>query len=98
MRKLILEGGIVSNVIEVSDEIDLQPDWARDLPDAGDAGPGWIWDGKTLTPPPDPEPEPLPPAPSASGVIDWLHAEGIITAEERAAWQARATAARARRA
>lgn len=56
MRKAIIEAGFVVNVIEVSDIIDHQPDWARELPDAGNAGPGWTWDGETFAAPPEPDP------------------------------------------
>ncbi len=56
MRKAIIDAGVVTNVIEISDVLDHQPDWVRDLPDPGDAGPGWTWDGETFTPPPEPDP------------------------------------------
>lgn len=92
MKKAIIEGGCIVNVIEVADSVDLQPDWVRDLPDAGHAGPGWIWDGDVFTPPPEAPPAATPPAPDARAVIVWLHGEGIITDDERAAWLRRAGA------
>lgn len=56
MRKAVIQGGLVTNVIEVAATPALQPDWARALPDAGEAGPGWTWDGGAFAPPPPPDP------------------------------------------
>ena len=35
------------------------PAWAAKWPDAGSAGPGWTWDGKTFTPPPESPADPI---------------------------------------
>ena len=49
MRLAVIKNGIVENVIVV-DPCNIQ-DWAADYPDAGDAGPGWLYDGETFTDP-----------------------------------------------
>lgn len=92
MKKAVVEGGVIVNVIEVADSVELQPDWARDLPDAGESGPGWIMDGDGFAPPIEVLPAPLPPAPDAGAIIAWLHAEGIVTDDERRVWLQRAGA------
>lgn len=46
--------GVVVNIIAV--EPGRIPDWAAGWPEAGQAGPGWTWDGAAFAPPaPDPE-------------------------------------------
>lgn len=59
MRLAQIENGVVVNVIEVDPE--AIPEWAADWPEAGDAGPGWLWDGESFTPP-EPPPVPVPEA------------------------------------
>jgi hypothetical protein len=54
MRKAVIADGVVINVIEV--DPDQIPDWAQGFPEAGDAGPGWTWDGESFAPPPEPDP------------------------------------------
>jgi len=51
MRLAQIEDGIVVNVIEADPA--AVPDWAADWPEAGAAGPGWLWDGEAFTPPPE---------------------------------------------
>lgn len=59
MRLAQIEEGVVVNVIEVDPE--AIPEWATNWPEAGDAGPGWLWDGEGFNPPePEPVPEPVP--------------------------------------
>lgn len=58
MRLAEIKDGVVVNVI-VADPNNL-PEWATDWPEAGPAGPGWAYDGKTFTPPPEPDPDPEP--------------------------------------
>lgn len=53
MRLAEVDAGIVVNVIEVDPA--AVPDWAAGWPEAGEAGPGWTWDGEAFTPPPEPE-------------------------------------------
>jgi predicted outer membrane lipoprotein len=86
MRKAVIEDGIVTNVIEVSDRAEDQPDWARDLPLAADAGPGWTWDGKAFAPPPPPEPDRSAMSLSFGQLLIGLVAEGWITEAEGEAW------------
>lgn len=90
MRKAIIENGIVTNVIEVSDRIADQPDWARGLPDAGNAGPGWTWDGEAFAEPPAAEARPDRSAMSLSfaQLLIGLVAEGWITEAEGEGWLA----------
>lgn len=57
MRLAQIEGGIVVNVIEVDPA--AVPDWAADWPEAGEAGPGWLWDGEGFAPPPEIETDPV---------------------------------------
>ena len=60
-----IKDGVVVNVIVAELE------WAQEYASAGfdavvpagDAGPGWTWDGETFTAPPEPEPEPEPTLP-----------------------------------
>lgn len=59
MRRAQIEVGIVQNVIEVNPN-DI-PDFAADWPDAGDAGPGWSYDGQSFAPPPPPPAPPIDP-------------------------------------
>lgn len=56
MRLAQIENGVVVNVIEVDPA--AVPDWAADWPEAGEAGPGWLWDGEGFAPPPEPETDP----------------------------------------
>lgn len=49
MRAHIIDGGIVTNTIEV-ESLDFLPN----LIDGSEGGIGWMWDGETLTPPPAP--------------------------------------------
>lgn len=56
MRLAQIKNGIVVNVIEVDPA--AVPDWAADWPDAGEAGPGWLWDGEAFAPPPEIETDP----------------------------------------
>lgn len=86
MRKAIIENGIVTNVIEVSDRAEDQPDWARVLPDAADAGPGWVFDGKAFAPPPPPEPDRNAMSLSFGQLLIGLVAERWITEAEGEAW------------
>lgn len=88
MRKAIIENGLITNVIEVSDDSMLQPDWAQDLPDAGNAGPGWTWDGKDFQPPPDPPPVIDRGAMSLTfpQLLIGLVAEGWVTEPEATDW------------
>ena len=51
MRLAQIENGVVVNVIEADPA--AVPDWAADWPDAGEAGPGWLWDGEAFAPPPE---------------------------------------------
>lgn len=53
MRKAIVETvtGLVVNVIEIEPNADWTPPDGCDVLDAGDAGPGWLWDGQRLSPP-----------------------------------------------
>ena len=87
MRLAQIEDGIVVNVIEVDPA--AIPDWAADWPEAGDAGPGWTWDGESFSPPPDPE----PPEPDRGAMtltfaqlMIGLVSEGWITEAEGDAW------------
>ena len=50
MRLAQIKDGIVVNVIEV-DPAAAVPGWAADWPEAGAAGPGWLWDGESFAPP-----------------------------------------------
>ncbi len=53
MRLAQIEAGIVINVIVV-DPADIPP-WCVSWPVCADAGPGWLWDGETFSPPAEPE-------------------------------------------
>lgn len=63
MRLAQIFDSTVVNVIEVDPE--AIPDWAEGWPEAGAAGPGWLWDGANFTPPPEPVVE-LAPARAAA--------------------------------
>lgn len=53
MRKAEIGGdGVVLNVIECNPE--APPDWCVDWPEAGEAGPGWTYDGEAFHPPEEP--------------------------------------------
>ena len=87
MRLAQIENGIIVNVIEADPA--AVPDWAADWPEAGDAGPGWLWDGEGFEPPPEPE----PPEPDRSAMtltfaqlMIGLVTEGWITEAEGDAW------------
>lgn len=56
MRLAQVENGIVVNVIEIEPE--NKPDWAASWSEAGNAGPGWTFDGEMFLPPAEPEPAP----------------------------------------
>lgn len=56
MRLAEIKNGVVVNVIEA--DPDNLPEWATGWPEAGQAGPGWTYDGEAFTPPPEPDPEP----------------------------------------
>lgn len=49
MRLAEIDNGIVTNVILVDPA--RRPDWTRDWPEAGQAGPGWRFDGAAFAPP-----------------------------------------------
>lgn len=55
MRLAEIKNGVVVNVIEVDPA--TTPDWAAGWPEAGQAGPGWTYDGEVFSPPPPPTPE-----------------------------------------
>lgn len=88
MRKAVIENGIVTNVIEISDRAEDQPDWAKSLPDADEAGPGWTWDGKVFAEPPPPQPDRSAMSLSFGQLLIGLVAEGWITEAEGEAWLA----------
>lgn len=50
MRLAQVVDGAVVNVIEVDGD---RPEWAKDWPEAGEAGPGWIASEKGLSAPPE---------------------------------------------
>ena len=52
MRIAQVENGVVVNVIEVNPK--KWPAFAKGWPKAGDAGPGWTFDGTGFKPPPSP--------------------------------------------
>lgn len=75
MRLAQIEDGVVVNVIEVDPE--NRPEWAADWPEAGDAGPGWLWDSEGFTPPPEPDPAVMLAARRATASLskrEFLHA------------------------
>ena len=89
-----IEDGIVVNVIEVDPS--AIPDWAAGWPEAGEAGPGWLWDGEAFTPPPEPETDPAEAlAAERAGMVcsrfqakAALHLAGLLPAVEAAIAQA----------
>jgi hypothetical protein len=50
MKKAEISNGIVVNVILVDPQ--NVPDWCADWPETDEAGPGWLYDGSTFSPPP----------------------------------------------
>jgi hypothetical protein len=50
MKKAEISNGIVVNVILVDPQ--NIPDWCADWPETEEAGPGWLYDGSTFSPPP----------------------------------------------
>jgi hypothetical protein len=50
MRKAEISNGIVVNVILVDPQ--NVPDWCASWPETEEAGPGWLYDGSTFSPPP----------------------------------------------
>jgi len=81
MRLAQVFGGVVVNVIEVAES--AVPDWAASFLPAGDAGPGWLWDGEVFAPPPPP-PEPVPEQVSRFQALAALSAAGLLAAAEAA--------------
>ncbi len=81
MRLAQVFGGVVINVIEVSES--AIPNWAGSFLPAGDAGPGWLWDGETFAPP-APEPMPVPEQVSRFQAMAALSAAGLLASAEAA--------------
>ena len=50
MKKAEISNGIVINVILVDPQ--NIPDWCASWPETEEAGPGWLYDGSTFSPPP----------------------------------------------
>jgi hypothetical protein len=50
MKKAEISNGIVINVILVDPQ--NIPDWCASWPETDEAGPGWLYDGFTFSPPP----------------------------------------------
>jgi hypothetical protein len=82
IRLAQIDAGRVVNVIAVDPA--AVPDWAKGWPAAGDAGPGWAYDGVAFTPPAPAAPV-LPDLSFAQAMIG-LVAEGWITNAEGELW------------
>lgn len=52
-RRVVIDGGVVVNIIEAGEDFELP---GKTIADAGAAGIGWTWDGETFAPP---EPDPV---------------------------------------
>ena len=76
MRIAQVEDGVVVNVIEVSPN--HWPDFAKGWPQAGEAGPGWVVDGKVFKPP-----APRPAAELRASIAPISPLQGILTLGEK---------------
>lgn len=94
MRKAQIENGLVINVIEVDPK--AVPDFCADWPDAGDAGPGWVFAEGEFS---QPVPELTAAAANAAITAAIASVEDALTEGvplgEKLSWPAKEAAARA---